>query len=122
MSLIPLSYLLNKEKRGYNIHDIYGKDQYISHLMFVDDIKIYAPSEKKLKNLLHTTEKFNNDVGLKFGLSKCSVAATKKGEVHATNPIAMSEGSIEPLQDAYTYLGVKQTTTTKILQIPILPD
>ena len=77
-------------------------------------MKLYAPSEKNLKNLLHTTEKYSNDIGLHFGLSKCAIASMKKGTTHNINSIDMIEGKINPMQEPYVYLGIPQSTTTDL--------
>ena len=111
MTLIPLSTLLNKQTKGYTIGTNKNKE-HISHLLFVDDIKLYATSEKNLKNLLHTTERFSNDVGLHFGFPKCSITVMKKGVPQKITSILMNEGVIHPLQEEYKYLGINQTTTT----------
>jgi len=84
--------------------------------MFVDDIKLYASTERNLKSLVHITEKFSNDVGLCFGLSKCATTATKKGKLHTTNPIETEEGRIEVLKEAYKYLGIAQNQTIDVKQ------
>ena len=81
--------------------------------MFVDDIKLYAQSEKNLKNMVHATETFSNNVGLHFGFEKCATAKMKKGKKVSAEPITLNEGSIQALTDTYKYLGVEQAQTAE---------
>ena len=65
----PLSYLLSKEKL-YTIN-VTAKAKEIPHLFFVDDLKFYASSLNKIMKLVDIVTHFTNDVGMKFGESKC---------------------------------------------------
>jgi len=107
MALAPLSMLLNSDNMGFKI-PISDKIRSLSHLLFVDDIKIYASSNKNLKNLLHITENFGKAVGLEFGFNKCSVATSKRGNKAVEQPVCLKSGTINPLESFYKYLGIWQ--------------
>ena len=51
-----------------------AKRQLVSHLLYMDDLKLYGKNPDKLKGLLHTMRTFSDDIQMKFGLDKCAVA------------------------------------------------
>ena len=67
----PLSYLLNK-LQGYHIGKNGNRNQNISRLFFVDNLKLFATNMNQMKLLLDQVTQFSNDVGMKFGQSYCS--------------------------------------------------
>ena len=58
----------------------------INHVLFIDDLKLYAEDMKQLDSLARTVRIFSEDVGMRFGIEKCSVLVPKRGVV------TMSEG------------------------------
>jgi hypothetical protein len=72
LAINPLSSLLNKTGYGY----IKQKRQTIykiTHLLYVDDIKLYASTQRQLKQLLEITEQFSTDIQMSFGTDKCRI-------------------------------------------------
>ena len=77
MALNPQSKKLNRTGYGYRISTGYGetvKRQLISHLLYMDDLKLYGRNSDQLDGLLHTVRTFSDDIQMKFGLDKCAVA------------------------------------------------
>lgn len=68
--LIPLTHLLRGSKKGYKKSD---PEVEIDHLLFVDDLKIFADGENALKAQLKLKHDFSSDIGMQFGLDKCVV-------------------------------------------------
>ena len=50
-----------------------------NHLLFMDDMKLYASNEKSLESLIQTVRMFSNDTGMKILVEKCTVLTMKKG-------------------------------------------
>ena len=46
-----------------------------NHLFYVDDLKIYALSQKKLDGMLRTVQRVKTSIGMSMGLSKCALLA-----------------------------------------------
>jgi hypothetical protein len=69
-SLSPLWFCvaLNKTGYGYNIKCNRQSKYKITHLLYVDDIKLYASTH--LRHLLKATERFSNDIQMSFGTDK----------------------------------------------------
>ena len=75
LTIDHLSKLLKEEKIGYNIGKIRGDGamkQIISHLLFMDDLKLYADSDENLNKLVQIVHKFSKDIRMDFGLDKCA--------------------------------------------------
>ena len=50
-AMMPLNYILRKCTDGYKLNRPQEK---INHLMYMDDIKLFAKNEKELETLTHT--------------------------------------------------------------------
>ena len=113
LAMIPLSEVLRKTKLGYDLGIGRGK---LNHLLFMDDLKIYAKNEKELESLIHTVRIFSQDINMEFGLSKCASLVMKRGKFERSDGINMPNGdvmkSVEPGM-GYKYLGILQADGIK---------
>ena len=103
----PLSYLSNK-LQGYRIGENGNRNQNISRLFFIDDLKLFAINVNQMKLLPDQVTQLSNDIGIKFGQSKCSYMVVERGKITAaTNPITINNVTINPMKegDSYKYLG-----------------
>jgi hypothetical protein len=111
LAINPLSRLLNQNDYGYKLN----KQHNISHLLYMDDLKIYAKNEHELSSLLETTAIFSNDIQMKFGLNKCAVVHVKRGKIQSTANMQLTldenNSRIPGLKDGgtYKYLGICQS-------------
>ena len=76
---MPLSHILRKSTVGYKPGKVQEK---ISHLMYKDDIKLYAKNvqgwhktirkklKKELENLIHTVRIYSQNIGMEFSIEK----------------------------------------------------
>ena len=74
MTIDPLSKILKRKNIGYNLGKVRGErnaQELISHLLFMDDLKLYADSDEKLNELVQTVHNFSKDICMEFGLDKC---------------------------------------------------
>ena len=53
----------------------------ITHLMFVDDLKVYAKGTKQLDKCLQSVENISKAIGMALGLPKCATASLRKGKI-----------------------------------------
>ena len=116
LAIDPLSKILNEHnsnKKGYNLSQERRKseDKYINHLLFMDDLKLYASSEKELQELLQIVEDFSNDINMKFGTDKCATCIIKKGKKTSIQNIKLEKNEIQNLEDeaTYKYLGIEES-------------
>ena len=77
VSLIALSWLIKRTGHGYYINKGRKPDNLISHLLFMDDLKLYSLNDNQLRALLETTQIFSSDIGMPFGLEKSALLEEK---------------------------------------------
>ena len=52
----------------------------LTHVLFMDNLKLCGKSESEIKGLLSTVEVFSQDIGMKFGIKKCDVIIMSRGQ------------------------------------------
>lgn len=111
ISLLPLSVIL-RQTRGYLCGPPGARRHKVSHLFYMDDLKIYASSESDLHNALRMVQDFTGDVGMEFGMDKCAVFHVRKGRTaEMPNDAQLADGCILKhlnAEETYTYLGLEQ--------------
>ena len=111
LSLNPLSFLLN-ETDGYKmaINTIYEK--ILTHLFFVDELKLYAATLQQSKLQLDVVTTFSRDIGIAFGEDKCGYVYIERGKKRSLGKsIVMNGVTIRELEEGgpYRYLGQGET-------------
>jgi hypothetical protein len=104
IALIPLTRILRQHKAGYKI----DKKATVNHLLYMDDLKLYAKSDTQIQTLVNTVELFSRDIGMVFGLQKCGILKIDRGKIVEDFSIQNMGGSkIDSIgQGGYKYLGV----------------
>ena len=72
--LIPLSIILNEIDLGY----VTSRNQKLDHLLFMNDLKLYAKSKREMDSLIQTVRIFPDHVEMVFGLEKYTVLVLKR--------------------------------------------
>ena len=105
ISLIPLTLVLRRMKQGYSFQK--GKSK-LNHLLFMEDLKLYGSNQNEIDRLVTTVEIVAKDIGMKFGIDKCSVLATKRGQEFEYNGTELENGEeISQIgEEAYKYLAI----------------
>ena len=65
-----LNHILRKCTAGYTLSKSQEK---INHLMYMDDIKLFAKNEIELKTLMPKVRIYSQDKGIEYGMEKCAV-------------------------------------------------
>ena len=76
LALAPLSTVLDGTGYGYKI-----QNRFISHLLYMDDLKLFAKDDNNLEKMLQLVKKFSDDIGMAFGLEKCAKVSFKRGKL-----------------------------------------
>ena len=58
----------------------------------MDDLKIYACSDKEMESLVHMIRIFSEDIPLEFGFEKCAKVSINKGKPVATENLKLPSG------------------------------
>ena len=81
----------------------------ITHLLFMDDLKVFEQSKLELDSTLEVVEGLAKAVGMYLGVRKCAVAHLRAGRVRQLGGTTSRGGDIEELAgNSYRYLGVEQ--------------
>lgn len=115
LALDPLSKLLKQHNIGYDLSRGRTKknNKKINHLLFMDDLKLYADSDEKLHQLIQTVHSFSTDIHMEFGLDKCNKCTIRKGKKVASTNIELDRhNTIEDLDNdsSYKYLGIEENS------------
>ena len=73
-------------KSGYEFTQSKEK---VNHILYMDDLKLYAKTEETMESLIQTVRVFNKDIGLQFGLENCSFLTMKRGKIVKSDGIEL---------------------------------
>ena len=115
-ALIPLTVIFRQTQLGYQISMNAAK---ISHLLYMDDLKLHGKSAAELKSLFNTVRIFSKDISMEFGLDKCATLAIIKGKVTKTQGMNLPNNDIKGLNlnETYKYLGILPADDIKHKQV-----
>ena len=79
----------------------------LNHLLFMDDLKIFAKSEHEVIGLFFRAQILSSDIGIEIGIKKCGVLVLKRGKLVSSEGVEMpdGEGTKEIEKNGYKYLG-----------------
>jgi hypothetical protein len=80
ISLTPLTKELNRADGGYQVH---ASDRNISHLLYMDDLKLPGTNSNDLKNEIKIVQTIIKNINMNFGLEKCASICLKRGRVQS---------------------------------------
>jgi len=109
-----ISTELSHSGMGY-VMSIADVKHILSHLWFMDDLKLYAGTRNQLTSMVATVETMGLQMGLHFGLTKCASATVIRGCLQDAAGIPTSQQSIiESLKNGqhYKYLGMAELQGT----------
>ena len=101
LSMVSLSLILKKVNSCYK----WGKKKYKSdHLLFMDDLKLYAKSEKQTNTLVRTVHLLSTSIGMEFGKKKYGILTMKRGKTVKSEGIKLQDGEVmkEVGEEGYT--------------------
>ena len=76
MIMIPLSQQLKAANKGYKLKKT---DIRISHLLFVDNLKLYARNKSELEELVGVVKGYSDDIRMEFGMINSVVLSVLRG-------------------------------------------
>ena len=72
--MMTLNHILRKCIGGYKLIELQEKN---NHLIYMNDIKLFAKNEKELETLIQAVRTYRQDTGIEFGIEKCSMLIMK---------------------------------------------
>ena len=85
---------MQERKPRHKFYELKKGGKKINHLLFMDDLKLFAKNEDQIDSLVNTVKKFSEDIKMEFGLPKCGVLIMKRGKVVKSEGISMPNGKI----------------------------
>jgi hypothetical protein len=118
LALTPfLTYLT--EHYGFVIHSDNQEIQQLNHLLYMDDIKLYAATNSQLQELLWLTQTFSRDINMVFGVEKCKTLSIAKGKLEMRNFTTEDDDTMVAMNedDIYRYFSSMQSKKIKHAQM-----
>jgi len=109
LAINPISQELQRSGLGYKCGSGLNR-LVVSHLLYMDDMKVFAPSSSTLASLINRVEIMAEDIGLKLNPAKCAVLELQRGRASDGMSVDTLRGSIiDDLGDReYKYLGIPE--------------
>ena len=101
LCLDPIAWAIRGHK-GYQLtHD---RTMKITHLLFVDDLKLYAKSENKISVVTKKVKEMYEDIGISWGLEKCASLHVVRGKVSKSEDLPIgAKDSISVMEASNKY-------------------
>ena len=111
MIMIPLSMILKENKAGFKFGNA---GESLNHLLFMDDLKLYASNKSELDVLVKEVHAYSSDICMEFGMDKCATLITVKGTRVSSEGVKLPSGETmkDVDEEGYKYLGVLQNENT----------
>ena len=110
--MMPLNHILRKCAAGYTLSRSQEK---INHLMYMDDIKLFARNEKELETFIHAVRIYSPDIGMEFGIEKCAMLVMKCGKRHKTDGMELrNHEKIRTLKENETHKYLEADTIKQV--------
>ena len=115
LRMVPLPWLLRRAKAGYE----WGNKRFkLNHLLFMDDLKLFAKSKKQIDSLVQTMHIFIEYYGMRFGINKCGVLIIERGKVISTDGVRLGWAKHERHWWGWLYIfGITETDKNKEKEI-----
>ena len=87
------------------------QNKVISHLFYMDDLKLFAKNEKELNDQLNIVKAFSDAIKMQFNAEKCAKLTIKRGKHSSSENLSLdSETKIKELEQnaTYKYLGISE--------------
>ena len=110
-ALIPVTIILRQTQLGYQISKNTIK---ISHLLYMDDLKLFGKSTAELESLLNTVKIFSKNLSLELAQKNALYSPLPK-VVTETDGMNLPNNNIKGLylDETYKYLGILQADDVK---------
>ena len=121
MMIITITIIItNPPSHRLNITNCNNQEiQRSNHLLYMDDINLYAATDKQIQGLLQLTQTFSRDIKMSFGIEKCKTLRIAKGKLEMGSFTTENDGTMEAMNedDIYKYLDHTQTKQMKRTQM-----
>ena len=112
LRMVPLSMIVRK------VNYVFGdKLTRLNHLLFMDDLTLFAKSHDQIDSVMNTVHTFSEDIGIEFGQKKCGVFVLKRGKVDKAKSrgLNLPDGELMKTidEEGYKCLGILEYDKVK---------
>ena len=110
----------NNNSNNKNNNKLSRLQEKVNHLMYMDDIKLFAKIGRELETLIQTVRLYSQDIGMEFGIEKCVMLVMKSAKRHMTEGIKLpNQEKIRTLREkgTYEYEGILEADTINKVEI-----
>ena len=86
---MPLNHIFRKGTGRYKHHESQKKKKKLNHVIYVDDIRLFAKNEKESKTLILAVRIYIQDIGMEFGIENCTMLIMRSGKYQMTEGIEL---------------------------------
>ena len=107
LAMNPLSETIKSTAFGYTVKS----GHLIQHLLYMDDLKLYARNKRDLNALITTVSLFSNDIGMTINVAKSAKLIVCRGKVVSTPDFVIDKLGVitdVSVSKGYKYLGLLQ--------------
>ena len=112
LCLNPIAWWL-RSTEGYTYS--HNKQEKLTHLLYVDDLKTYHKSSQKALLVTKATKSMFEDIGLFWGLDKCAMVNVMRGKIKTSDQNVQISDTEElkllDTNDHYKFLGKYENST-----------
>ena len=96
IAMMPLNHIFRKGTARYKLSRSQEK---IIHLIYIDDIKLFAKKDKEFETLRYAVRIYSQKINMEFGIEICAILLTKNGKRHLTDKMELpSQDKIRTLE------------------------
>lgn len=94
----------------------------INHLLFLEDLKLFAKSKKQLNTLINTVRIFSEDKRMEFDISKYGAVIMRKGKFSHSDEIYLPSGETihEVDQEKRSHIKITYLECLKVMKSSIM--
>ena len=114
VAMMPLNHTQRKCPAGYK------SQEKINPLMYMDDFKLIAKNKEELETLIHAVRTYSQDIGMEFGVEKCTILVMISGKRHFMDRREIpNQDKIRALGEkkTYKYLDILEAETIKYVEM-----
>ena len=113
---VPIGMMM-EEAAGYMMGEAGRRVHKRTHTLFIDDLKVYSSSHKRLQLVNETITRASLDIGAAYGVKKCAEIVIEKGVMVKGEGLDVLEERMKCLDpqkaEIYKFLGLEQSDTMK---------
>ena len=92
----------------------------ITHVMFIDDLKMFSASDKKLYPVLQSTQSCMEDLNMEWNAKKCAVMNVKRGVLDEESQVKLNDTTLVRSvteKRTYKFLGIQEHLGQDVITI-----